>query len=56
MGNKTLESVELILKLSPPGLSILNQEAEGKGSLGISIFYEIYTPPSLTVILMDTKI
>ena len=54
MGIKTLESVELMLKVSPPGLSILNQEPEGKVSPGISIFGEIYTssPPSLTVILL----
>ena len=34
-----------MLKVSPPGLSILNQEPEGKVSPSISIFYEIYTPP-----------
>lgn len=34
-----------MLKVSPPGLSILNQEPEGKVSPSISIFDEIYTQP-----------
>ena len=55
MGIKILESLEFMVKISPPGLSILNQEPEGKVSPGISIFDEIYTPspPSLTGIRSD---
>lgn len=37
-----------MLKVNPPGLSILNQEPEGKVSPSISIFDEIYTPPPIT--------
>ena len=43
MGIKILESLEFMVKISPPGLSILNQEPEGKVSPGISIFDEIET-------------